>query len=94
MLAIGRALMSHPELLLLDEPSLGLAPILVNTVFQLIKKINQRGIAVLLVEQNSAMALGIADRGYVLELGRIVLAGTSAELLDNKRVRSAYLGIA
>ncbi|KYZ74872.1 ABC transporter ATP-binding protein [Anaerosporomusa subterranea] len=94
MLAIGRALMSQPELLLLDEPSLGLAPILVNTVFQLIKQINQRGIAVLLVEQNSTMALGIADRGYVLELGRIVLAGASTELLDNKRVQSAYLGIA
>lgn len=94
MLAIGRALMSQPELLLLDEPSLGLAPILVNTVFQLIKKINQQGIAVLLVEQNSAMALGIADRGYVLELGRIVLAGASADLLKNNKVQSAYLGIA
>lgn len=94
LLAIGRALMSQPELLLLDEPSLGLAPILVDTVFQLIKEINRRGIAVLLVEQNSAMALNIADRGYVLELGRIVLAGDSAELLDNKKVQSAYLGIA
>lgn len=94
MLAIGRALMSQPELLLLDEPSLGLAPIIVKSVFQLIKQINARGIAILLVEQNSTMALGIADRGYVLELGRIVLAGPSTELLNNKNVQAAYLGIA
>jgi branched-chain amino acid transport system ATP-binding protein len=92
MLAIGRALMSHPKLLLLDEPSLGLAPVLVKEVFQMIKKIHSEGVTILLVEQNAYEALKLCDYGYVLETGRIVLQGTGKELLEDKRVRKAYLG--
>jgi branched-chain amino acid transport system ATP-binding protein len=92
MLAIGRGLMAQPKVLLLDEPSMGLAPILVEEIFRIIQEINAQGVAVLLVEQNALMALSIAHRGYVLETGRIVLAGTGRELLDNPRVQSAYLG--
>jgi branched-chain amino acid transport system ATP-binding protein len=92
MLAIGRALMSRPRVLLLDEPSLGLAPLLIQTIFEVIADIRSRGTAVLLVEQNARAALAIASRGYVLELGRIALAGTSAELLANDAVAAAYLG--
>jgi branched-chain amino acid transport system ATP-binding protein len=92
MLAIGRALMSRPRLLLLDEPSLGLAPLLIQTIFEVIADIRNRGTAVLLVEQNARAALAIATRGYVLELGRIALSGTSADLLANDAVAAAYLG--
>jgi len=92
MLAIGRALMSKPELLLLDEPSLGIAPILVKAIFSQIKKIAQSGVTVLLVEQNARAALKLADRGYVLEVGKIVFSGTSEELLSSKRIQEAYLG--
>lgn len=92
MLAIGRALMARPEVLLLDEPSMGLAPVLVELVFDTIKGINQQGTTVLLVEQNALMALSIADRGYVLQTGRIVLADTAENLGKNEMVRKAYLG--
>jgi len=92
MLAIGRALMASPRLLLLDEPSMGLAPVLVEQIFDTITDINRQGMTILLVEQNAAMALSIAHRGYVLETGSIVLAGTAAELADNSDVRRAYLG--
>lgn len=92
MLAMGRGLMSAPDLLLLDEPSMGLAPILVEEIFEIIQQINARGTSILLVEQNAAMALSVANRGYVLETGNIVLEGTSQELLENPRVRTAYLG--
>ena len=92
MLAIGRALMGRPRLLLLDEPSLGLAPFLVQSIFQIIKDINAQGVTVLLVEQNANQALKIAHRGYVLETGRVVLADTAANLLKNDLVRKAYLG--
>jgi branched-chain amino acid transport system ATP-binding protein len=92
MLAIGRGLMAQPKVLLLDEPSMGLAPILVEEIFAIIKAINAEGVSVLLVEQNALMALSIAHRGYVLETGTIVLTGTGKELLDNPRVQSAYLG--
>jgi branched-chain amino acid transport system ATP-binding protein len=92
MLAIGRALMSKPELLLLDEPSLGIAPILVKAIFSQIKKIAESGVTVLLVEQNARAALKLADRGYVLEVGKIVFSGTSEELLSSKRIQEAYLG--
>ncbi|MBI3076153.1 MAG: ABC transporter ATP-binding protein [Deltaproteobacteria bacterium] len=92
MLAIGRALMARPRLLLLDEPSLGLGPLVVRSMFQAIREINGRGTTVLLVEQNGAMALGIAHRGYVLEHGRIVLEGDAQGLRANPRVREAYLG--
>lgn len=92
MLAIGRALMARPRLLLLDEPSLGLAPLLVQTIFAVIAEINARGTSVLLVEQNARAALAVASRGYVLELGRIALAGPSTELLANDAVAAAYLG--
>jgi branched-chain amino acid transport system ATP-binding protein len=93
MLAIGRALMSNPKLLLLDEPSLGLAPKIVETIFEIIQRINAGGTAILLVEQNANMALCIAARGYVIESGRIVLADTAQSLCNNERVRHAYLGI-
>jgi len=93
MLAIGRALMSGPQLLLLDEPSLGLAPKLVETIFNVITRINKGGMAILLVEQNANMALSVAVRGYVLESGKIVIADTAPALLHNERVRHAYLGI-
>ena len=92
MLAIGRALMARPSMLLLDEPSLGLAPILVDTIFQIIVDINAQGTPVLLVEQNALKALAIAHRGYVIQTGKIVLAGTGRELLGNDMVRKAYLG--
>jgi branched-chain amino acid transport system ATP-binding protein len=92
MLAIGRALMARPRLLLLDEPSLGLAPFLVQNIFKIIREINQQGVTVLLVEQNANQALRIANRGYVLETGRVVLADTSANLLQDDSVRKAYLG--
>lgn len=92
MLAIGRALMSRPSLLLLDEPSLGLAPIMVEKIFKLIQEIRSQGVTILLVEQNASMALSVADRGYVLETGKIVLEGKGKELLLNHKVREAYLG--
>ncbi len=92
MLAIGRGLMAHPKLMLLDEPSMGLAPILVEQIFDIIFKINENGTSILLVEQNAQMALAIADRGYVLETGEIVLTGTGKELLNNPKVQAAYLG--
>ncbi len=93
MLAIGRALMSRPKLLLLDEPSLGLAPILVDTIFEVIVEINKEGTTILLIEQNAARALQVANRGYVLETGRIVKEGTSKALLESPDVQRAYLGI-
>jgi branched-chain amino acid transport system ATP-binding protein len=92
MLAIGRALMGKPRLLLLDEPSMGLAPMIVKQIFDIVAEINGDGVTVLLVEQNAAQALALADRGYVLETGEIVLQGTGAELLADDRVRAAYLG--
>ncbi|MHB1392087.1 MAG: ABC transporter ATP-binding protein, partial [Clostridia bacterium] len=92
MLAIGRALMSEPSLLLLDEPSMGLAPMLVELVFQSIKRLNSEGITILLVEQNAHKALKIANRGYVLQTGSVVLSGTGEELLQNDMVKEAYLG--
>jgi len=92
MLAIGRALMAHPRLMLLDEPSMGLAPILVDSIFETIRAINQEGTTVLLVEQNALMALSIADRGYVVQTGRIVLHDKAANLRKNEMVRKAYLG--
>lgn len=92
MLAMGRGLMSRPALLLLDEPSMGLAPILVEEIFSIIQEINSQGTSILLVEQNANMALSIAHRGYVLETGRIVLEGTAQELRDNPMVKRAYLG--
>jgi len=92
MLAIGRALMAHPKLLLLDEPSMGLAPILIEKIFEVVQEINKQGTTVLLVEQNALMALAIADRGYVLQTGEIVLADTGKALLKNEQVRKAYLG--
>ncbi len=92
MLAMGRALMSRPKLLLLDEPSMGLAPLLVKEIFNIIKEINAGGTTVLLVEQNANMALSIADKAYVLETGRITLSGTAQELASSEAVRKAYLG--
>lgn len=92
MLAIGRALMSQPRILLLDEPSLGLAPLLVKTILQALKEINARGVTVVLVEQNARAALKLAHRGYVMELGHIVLEGRSSDLLANPDVQAAYLG--
>jgi branched-chain amino acid transport system ATP-binding protein len=92
MLAIGRALMSRPRLLLLDEPSLGLSPILVQTIFKVIRDINARGTTILLIEQNARQALGIASRGYVLEVGRIVHEDSAANLMRSPAVRAAYLG--
>ncbi len=92
MLAIGRALMGKPRLLLLDEPSMGLAPLIVAQIFDIIREINRDGVTVLLVEQNAAQALALADRGYVLETGEIVLTGTGKDLLADDRIRAAYLG--
>jgi branched-chain amino acid transport system ATP-binding protein len=92
MLAMGRALMSRPSLLLLDEPSLGLAPLVVRALFQTIRDINQRQMTVLLVEQNASQALQVAHRGYVLEIGRIVLTGPGQDLLNDEKVKQAYLG--
>ena len=93
MLAIARALMSKPHLLMLDEPSLGLAPIMVHKVFEVLKHLNDRGVTILLVEQNIHSALNLCDRGYVLENGRIVLEGPGRDLLNDPHVREAYLGI-
>jgi len=92
MLAIGRALMSRPKILLLDEPSMGLAPLLVQEIFSIIKDVNSNGTTVLLVEQNARMALQIAHRAYVIETGRIVLSGTGAELMESEDIKKAYLG--
>ena len=92
MLAIGRALMGKPRLLLLDEPSMGLAPLVVAQIFEIVREINESGVTVLLVEQNAAQALALAHRGYVLETGEIVLTGTGDELLADDRIRAAYLG--
>ena len=92
MLAVGRALMSKPRLIMMDEPSLGLAPLVVKDIFEIIKTINKSGITVLLNEQNANMALKIADLGYVIETGRITLTGTGTELLSNELVKEAYLG--
>ena len=92
MLAIGRALMGKPRLLLLDEPSMGLAPLVVQQIFDIIREINDSGVTVLLVEQNAAQALAIANRGYVLETGEIVLSGSGKDLLSDDRIRAAYLG--
>ena len=92
MLAIGRALMSHPKLLMLDEPSMGLAPILVEQIFDIIRKLHAEGTTILLVEQNAQMALSVADRAYVMETGKITLSGTGAELAASDEVKKAYLG--
>jgi branched-chain amino acid transport system ATP-binding protein len=92
MLAMGRALMSKPRLLLLDEPSMGLAPIFIQEIFNIIQEIQKQGTTVLLIEQNAKMALSIADRGYVLETGKVVLSGTGQELLESEEVKKAYLG--
>jgi len=92
MLAIGRALMSEPEMLLLDEPSLGLAPILTEVIFKTLKQIKQSGVTVLLVEQNARAALNLADRGYVLEVGKTVMSGTATELLSSNKIQESYLG--
>ena len=92
MLAMGRALMSSPKLLMLDEPSMGLAPLLVEQIFDIIKTLHAAGTTILLVEQNAGMALEIADRAYVLETGRISLSGTGAELADSEDIKKAYLG--
>ncbi len=92
MLAVGRALMAKPRLLLMDEPSMGLAPILVEEIFDIIREIRREGVTILLVEQNAQMALSVADRGYVLETGAIQLEGTAEELVRNPQVRAAYLG--
>jgi branched-chain amino acid transport system ATP-binding protein len=93
MLAIGRALMAQPRLLLLDEPSLGLAPIVVENIFEVLRQVNATGVSILLVEQNAVEALDIAARGYVLEEGRVVGEGTAGELEQDKRLRKAYLGL-
>ncbi len=92
MLAVGRALMSRPKLMMMDEPSLGLAPLIVRDIFAIIKEINKRGVTILLIEQNANMALSTADTGYVLETGRITMTGPGKELLVNEAVKAAYLG--
>ncbi len=92
MLAVARALMSRPKLIMMDEPSLGLAPLIVKGIFDIIKEINKAGVTVLLIEQNANMALHIASKAYVLETGRITISGTGAELLENESVKAAYLG--
>ncbi|MEG1632735.1 MAG: ABC transporter ATP-binding protein [Oscillospiraceae bacterium] len=92
MLAVGRALMSRPKLMMMDEPSLGLAPLIVRDIFSIIKEINKRGVTILLIEQNANMALKIADTGYVMETGRVILSGPGRELLTNEAVKAAYLG--
>ena len=92
MLAMGRALMSKPKIMLLDEPSMGLSPLLVKEIFSIIKEINENGTSILLVEQNAKMALSIAQRAYVIETGRIVMSGTGEELLNSEDIRKAYLG--
>lgn len=92
MLAVGRALMSRPKLIMMDEPSLGLAPLVVKSIFDIIKTINEKGITVLLIEQNANMALQVAHTAYVLETGEITMTGTGKELLADERVKEAYLG--
>jgi len=92
MLAIGRALMGRPKLMMLDEPSMGLAPKLVDQIFDIIRELNRSGVTILLVEQNALMALRLASRGYVLETGRVAIADASENLLKNDRVKRAYLG--
>ena len=92
MLAMGRALMSHPKLLMLDEPSMGLAPILVEQIFEIIENLHKAGTTILLVEQNAQAALSVADRGYVLETGKVVTTGTGRELLESPAIKKAYLG--
>ena len=92
MLAVGRALMSRPQLMMMDEPSLGLAPLIVQDIFSIIKEVNKTGVTILLIEQNANMALKTADLAYVLETGKIVLSGTGKELLENESVKEAYLG--
>lgn len=92
MLAVGRAVMGSPSIILMDEPSMGLSPLLVKEIFHIIKEVHKQGISVLLVEQNAKMALAIADRAYVLETGKITLSGTGRELLNNEKVKKAYLG--
>ena len=92
MLAVGRALLGSPSIILMDEPSMGLSPLLVKEIFHIIKEVHKQGITVLLVEQNAKMALAIADRAYVLETGKITLSGTGRELLNNEKVKKAYLG--
>lgn len=92
MLAIGRAMMSHPKLIMLDEPSMGLAPILVDQIFEIISELHKSGTTILLVEQNANKALEIADRAYVMESGRIVLTGTGHELAESDSIKKAYLG--
>ena len=94
MLAVGRALMSAPELLLLDEPSLGLAPNFVRMIFDMIKEINKQGVTILLIEQNANMALSISDKAYVLEDGIVSLSGNAKDIANDDRIRKAYLGIA
>jgi branched-chain amino acid transport system ATP-binding protein len=92
MLAMGRALMSHPDIILMDEPSMGLSPLLVNEIFDIIRSVHEDGVTVLLVEQNAKKALSIADRAYVLETGEIKMEGKASDLLNDERVRKAYLG--
>ncbi len=92
MLAMGRALMSRPRLILMDEPSMGLAPLFVETIFEIIKRVNRRGISVFVVEQNAQVALSVADRGYVLQTGEVVLSGAARDLLGNEAMKRAYLG--
>ena len=92
MLAVGRALMSKPKMILMDEPSMGLSPLLVKEIFAIIREVNRQGITILLVEQNAKMALAISDRAYVLETGTITIAGDAKELLNDPRVKKAYLG--
>ena len=92
MLAVARALMSRPKLMMMDEPSLGLAPLIVRDIFQIIKEINKQGVTILLIEQNANMALHTADKGYVMETGEIILEGPGKELLENPVIQEAYLG--
>lgn len=92
MLAMGRALLSNPEVLLLDEPSMGLAPLFIKEIFNIIEEISERGTTILLVEQNATIALEISDRGYVIETGKIVASGSAQELLDSDEIQKAYLG--
>ena len=92
MLAVGRALMARPKLIMMDEPSLGLAPLVVRDIFHIISQINAQGVTVLLIEQNANAALKLADTGYVMELGRISMSGGGRDLLQNEQIRSAYLG--
>lgn len=92
MLAVGRALMAKPDMILMDEPSMGLSPLLVKEIFSIIKEVNRKGITVLLVEQNAKMALSISSRAYVMETGKITISGNAGELLRDDRVKKAYLG--